>query len=744
MQHDPELWRRADVALEQLLDLPEDRREQAMNDLALEPAVRALVARLLDADRIARGVLDHPLETALGAGLAASELSGRRFGAYVLDAEIGRGGMAVVYAARRADGGFEQEVAVKILAAGLLPTALAARFRAEQQVLARLRHPNIAAMLDGGVADDGTPYLVMERIDGDPIDRHCDQRKTSIEQRITLFLQTCAAVAEAHRKLIVHSDIKPSNVLVTADHQVKLLDFGIAKLLDPAGDVGSVTGTGARPMTPEYAAPEQLRGGDVTVATDVYALGVLLYVLLTGRRPYSLDGLGAAEVERVVCEREPPAPSTAAVSLLTRGTDAKLSLPRTLQRQLRGDLDAIVLKALAKDPRRRYASVSELAADLGRYLDGRPVEARRPTFAYHAGRALRRHRHAIAAAATVVLMLVGVVAFYTYRLRFEHAQAQLEAQRAREMSALLLGLFRSANPREAAGSPAAVSTFLERGANRARAMRSQPLVQAELLGMIATAYQGLGELAPAERLFEEALALLRGHRAPAEQLVAGINRLAWVKLSRGVYAESRALFADALARHADGALPQHVEYARALHGLALARLDLGDRAASERLLVQALERLRALTGNRHAHVADALHDLALVQRLRGDRSRARRTIEECIALRRDLLGPRHPLVGDGVKLLAKLAHDDGDASTAQALAEEALTIHRHGLGDDHVHVAEDLRLLAELARERGDDVEALSLVARALAIQQHALGDAHPATVASLALWTEISRSVDP
>lgn len=399
------------------------------------------VQRLLAAHAQAHSFLEHPP----GPPVADVDTprAGRRLGPYELEREIGRGGMGVVYLARRADGQFDRQVAVKLVPAGLAGRDGDRRFRQEQQILASLAHPNIAQIFDAGVAEDGIAYVVMEHVDGEPIDTYCQRQQLSIAARLDLVASVCAAVQFAHRNLVVHRDLKPSNILVTGDGAIKLLDFGIAKLLDPGPSPAS-TRTGAQPMTPEYASPEQVTGEAITTATDVYALGLLLYELLTGQRAHDLKTGGLDEIVRVVCKTAPARPSTVVARVPAGAADVEgrgapgprrvglLESPQKLTRQLAGDLDTIVMTALQKEPARRYPSAHELAQDLRRYRDGRPIAAQVDTWRYRTSKFVRRNALPVAGAAAAFIALSGALAVTVWQGReAERARREAEAQRGR-------------------------------------------------------------------------------------------------------------------------------------------------------------------------------------------------------------------------------------------------------------------------------------------------------------------------
>jgi non-specific serine/threonine protein kinase/serine/threonine-protein kinase len=412
-------WERLNSVFHDALALPPNERAGYVSRAcADDPALAAEAALMVAAHSREEGLMEEP--AIVGAGLWPSDdpaaLAGRRFGAYRVLREIGRGGMGAVYLAERADGAFEQRVALKLIKRGMDSDRVLARFRAERQILASLEHANIARLLDGGASEDGRPFFVMEYIDGQRIDEYAEAGRLPVAARLQLWLPVAAAVSYAHQHLVVHRDIKPANILVTADGTPKLLDFGIARLLDPNVESAS-TLTELRMLTPEYASPEQIEVRHATTASDVYSLGVVLYELLTGRSPYNARSRSAKDIADAICATEPVRPSLAAAE-----TDSGMA------RRLRGDLDTILLTALRKEPGRRYASVERFAGDVRRHLDGLPVRARPDTFGYRAGKFVRRHRTAVAAATLVGLALVTGTVGIAWEAR-EARAAQGRAER---------------------------------------------------------------------------------------------------------------------------------------------------------------------------------------------------------------------------------------------------------------------------------------------------------------------------
>jgi predicted Ser/Thr protein kinase len=464
-----ELWARADALFDELLALGPEEREHALSASEAPAEVLARVRRLLALDTRAEGFLEgvDALERTIASeALDAATSSVRQdiptgtpIGRYRVTGVLGRGGTSTVYRAARADGTFEQEIAIKVVRADLQPEALARRMRAERQILAKLSHPNLASVFDGGLTADGRPWLGVELVEGIRIDEWANARRLTVDARVRLFLQVLAAVQHAHRNLVVHRDLKPSNILVTGDGVVKLLDFGVAKLLESEGAEGAgfeeTRPAEGRWLTPAYAAPEQILGEPVTTATDIHALGVVLYELLAGQRPFVAEGDATYPLERAICETEPTSPSTAVRRPHDTSTDpASIAKARSvseaeLRRSLGGDLDAIILRALRKNPEDRYASAEAMADDLSRHLEGLPVSARGDAAAYRIGTFARRNKVPVAAAALLFLTVTGsAIALALSRGALIEARADAEAEAAQSAAAVafLSDVFRGSDP----------------------------------------------------------------------------------------------------------------------------------------------------------------------------------------------------------------------------------------------------------------------------------------------------------
>lgn len=666
-----------------------------------------------------------PLAAALGRGGLAE---GTELGPYRVLRRIGQGGMSAVYLAVRDDDAFQRRVVIKLVRPDMESETFLERLRAERRILAGLEHPNIARLYDGGSTEDGLPYFVMEYVEGEEIDRWCEIHQLDLGERLALFIKVCSAVHYAHQNLVVHRDLKPSNILVGADGEPKLLDFGIAKLLNPelAGSGLEPTVTAQRLLTPTYASPEQLRGVAITTGSDVYSLGVLLYKLLTGRLPYDLSGRSVRQIEKLLSETEPLPPSVA----VTRSQPMGRGAPEygnggveALGRQLAGDLDAIVLKALRTAARRRYGSVEQLVQDLERYREGRPVEARAGSWAYRAGKFMRRHRRAVAASAGVALLLLGFGVASTLQARrvaFERDQAwQARDQKAQVLS-LMLELFRYSNPFVAPGEELTVREALERSVTLIEGeLLEQPDVRAELLYTSGSILGELGSYEQAKIQLSEALELrkdLYGEEHPTVAEAMSALAAAHKELGDLETAESQARRALELARSvtaegvgADGA--EGLFTAGPLNNLVSVLCYRSDYEAAEHLAREALD-LTSQLPEGDPKTITALEHLARVESALGDFRGAAQLNREALALRRAQYGEQHPGQIATLNNLGMNLRRLDELAAAESNYRQALSIHEASFGPEH----DDVYLLNNLASiyfVRQDFVESERLYQRA-------------------------------
>lgn len=721
----PDDWGRFDAWLERLLDLSPSQAAAATERLALEdPTLAARLSAALaaagDRDGLLRGSAAEswpelwPEPAGPADELPGSLRAGDQVGRWRIEGELGHGGMGTVYAVERADGAYAQGAALKLVRLGLDDPALRQRFRRERQILAQLGHPSIARLLDGGVAADGRPYLVLERVDGAPITAWCERRGLDLEARLRLFLDVVAAVEFAHRNLVVHRDLKPSNVLVTEQGEVKLLDFGIAKLLAEDSEAHETVTRVAAPLTPEYAAPEQLAGGTVTTATDVYALGVLLYELVTGKRPYSLGPGSPAELERRILATEPTSPSAVA---------RKEGRPIPTVRAAARDLDAIVLRALANEPEARYASAAHLRQDLERFLAGQPVEARRDSILDRTWRLARRHRLGFAAAVVVLLSLVAAVAGLGAALH-QARQRLASAEQARASLDFLVGLFERADPRQARDHTLSAVDLLDRGAETLDAdLATQPAARTELTRTLGGVYRSLG-------LYERARSLLESARdqasarfgAESPQHAVALHELALLEYDVDRYeaAETDLRRAVAIRERSLGARDPATLESLGVLGDVLSAVGRYEEALAIHRSLLAVDRERFGTDH-----PDSLHDLdsiGMILRRLGRYDESETLLRQVVEARSRLLGPDHPETLNSRMGLANVLCRRSRYAEAEAILLDVVATSERVYGALHPDTASALDSLGGLYRDQGRLAEAIETTRRALAVQVAALG----------------------
>ena len=651
----------------ELADLSPVERETVFAAHQVTSELRAEVESLLAFD----SQPDHPVTGCIGRAAALAvrtreehslgSLAGQTVGPYTLISPIGHGGMGTVWLAQRSDGRFEGRAALKFLNAALVGRAGSERFHREGSVLARLAHPHIARLIDAGVSPLAQPYLVLEYVEGEHIDSYCDARGLSVEDRIRLFLDALDAVAHAHANLVVHRDIKPSNVLVTPGGEVKLLDFGIAKLLEETGEPAEATALtreGGLALTPEFAAPEQVTGGAITTATDVYSSGVLLYLLLGGQRRAGTP----PEIIRALVNSELPRLPTAPTDLAT-----------------------IIAKALKPEPAERYVSAAAFADDLRRFLNHEPIAARPDTLSYRASKFLRRRWRAVTAVSAAALLLAGLTSFYTARLASERNHARFEAEKATKISNLLIRMFTAADPFSSLHErkEQTVRSLLDSGATRVhQELAGQPELQIQMLTVMGRVYERLGANDKSQAMLEEALAI--GRHGPANEALAQI-----------------------------------------LNDLGVLRRNSGDFPASARLLEEALGLRRKLLGNDHKDVAVTVSELGRVYGNQGETTRAAPLIAEALRIRRKVYGEEDTETATTENDLALVLRQEGKLAEAAALLRHSLAVHRKVFGEQQAGVARIISNLAVVTEEMGDLAGAESLGRQSLAIRRNVLDAKH-------------------
>lgn len=767
-------WRRVAEALDAAFAAEGDPRATLERQLADDPESLALALRALaespdgapsSVGGLAPGLLDE-----LGTALDEEEddsWQGRRLGTYRILRPLGRGGMGAVFLAERADGQFERRVAVKVLPWSAQGDTLRERFAAERRILAGLDHPRIAQLLDGGIAEDGSPYLVLEYVAGVPIDRYCRENGLGLRARLDLFLSVCDAVRYAHRNLVVHRDLKPANILVTDQGQVKLLDFGIAKLLD--ADSGEGRTAGLNFLTPDYAAPEQLSGEPVTTATDVYALGVLLYRLLAGRVPLELSGQPLSSVVEAVCRTEPPRLDAAAAAQASPPADPG---------RLRGDLASIVAQAIRKAPVERYDSVAALAADIRRYLDGLPVTAHADSTLYRVGKFLRRHRAGLAAAAAVFLAISTLAGAALWQAH----ERDLAARRAGAVRDFLVNLFEGADPASNQGEQITARQLFDQGVARVdRELANTPSVKADLLLTLATIAERLGNYEQGLQLAEESIRLRESLYGPASaatadalrrrgslQVLAGAPEDGRASLERAVALHTRqegasseavardleALASLELERENPEAAAGHLERVIALRSagegddprlavargqLALARRQQGQLEEAGRLYREALPALRNDFGQFHPETVSAENNYAALLVHQGRYGRAAEQFERIKTINRALFEPDHPLVITARNNRAVMLAKQGDHGAAEKEFRALMAYWREKSGPRHPKALSSQVNLAVMLENQDELAEAERLYREALSGFRQAFGPEHPYVAVCLGHLADIA-----
>src|ERR1700722_3640205 len=773
-------WQQIQSLFEQMLDTGDGERAARLgmacgDDLDLRSSVESLLKSDARSEDPLLNVIGEAAESLLEDH--QDRLIGTRIGPYRVVSILGHGGMSTVYRGERDVAQYQQTVAIKVLQHATLHPRLRSRLHSERHILATLDYPSIARLIDSGDLDDGTPYLVMDHVDGESIDTYCDSRTLFVRERLELFIQVCAAVQYAHRNLVVHRDIKPSNIFVTAEGAPKLLDFGIAKLLAPESlsHTLPVTRLQERMLTPENAAPEQVLGRPITTATDIYGLGVLLYQLLTGRSPYRLLSYSQLQLERAICMDDPVRPSQMVISKLSgeKDADRRGLSPQRLRARLSGDLDAIVAMAMRKEPDRRYPSVEALADDLNRHLLRPPVPAPEGEWGHKPAKYLRRHLLPVAGVAAAFLglaLFAGVMFWQNHRIEMARDATAQERDRAQQVSAFLVDVFSQADPFNAQGREPTAKDLLDRGAEKISGNLSLlPEVRAQLLESIGLAYRRQGLSERAIPLFEQAVAIRRQERP----LVNGHVAVALANLARALTDAGHLISAQAdleqavalsesdgeprpvetadilvqfgnfaLNAKSDPALAselfgkalniyrntignQNLQVAATLNGLADAAVWMSDYPLAEHYEREALSIFQETVSRNHPDNAVALATLGSVLTQRGKYAEAEQVLNEALQIERNVFGTDNPRIATVEEDFGILYDREGDMTRAVAATQAALRITRDRLGANHFMVGYYLDALANLYLKAGDLATAETDARQALAVYAQALPPRH-------------------
>jgi serine/threonine protein kinase/tetratricopeptide (TPR) repeat protein len=724
-------WERIQNLFHEVADLPEPEQRVFLKAACGDDDVLvADVLALVEEDARGGSFLDRDLAEVAQQVLAeatSSALPFKEFGPYRIKKALGEGGMGVVYLAERVDLG--SLVAIKLLRDAWLSPARRERFASEQRTLAQLNHPSIARLYDADTLDDGTPWFVMEYVEGVPLTEYCSEHACSIEERLQLFRAVCEAVQYAHQHAVIHRDLKPSNILVKPDGTIRLLDFGIAKQLEsleaPAGR--DQTLTGLRLMTPAYAAPEQVRGERVGIQTDVYSLGVILYELLTGGPPFDLSKLTPGEAEAVIVGQDPEKPSTIA----PRSVETNPGI-LSVGKSASADLDVLCLSAMHKDRQRRYQSVEALIRDIDHYLKGEPLEARPDSFHYRLGKFVRRNRRAVSAAALVFTVVVGLVIFFTVRLAKARNAALEEAARTQRIQRFMMNLFQGGDESVGPGDSMRVVTLLDRGVQEAQSLNGDPKVQAELYQTLGTIYDQLGKFDQADSLLHSALERRKTLFGPdstevAESLVA----LGQLRSDQAQYDDAEKFTRQGVEMTRRHLPPTHPRLGRALYALGEVLVNEGKYDQGIQVLDQAVQ-IQSAPGGVPADLAESLTELANAEFYAGHLDVSNSVNLRVLAMDRQLYGERHPNVAEDLINLGAIQSEWGHYTETERYYRQALDIIQNFYGKDHPETASAMTLLGRSLNSQGRFNEAADMLRQSLGIQERVYGEVHPRVASAL------------
>jgi len=734
------------------------------DDVVLRDELKSLLAS--DSGQVEPARSRGALTGAIGAAVDATtrnrreELLGSTIGPYRLSRILGHGGAGTVYLGERVDRQYSAQVAIKVVEGAALNAEIGRRFKAERQILASLNHPNIARLIDAGETPDGYPYLVMEYVHGEPIDKYCDREQLGIDARIELLLKVCSAVQYAHQNLVVHRDLKPGNILVTPDGTPKLLDFGIAKLLD-TGDAAAalaLTRMNDRVLTPEYASPEQILGQTVTTSSDVYSLGIVLFELLTGLRPYKVSTASQLELERTICVVDPARASTVIRQALSSDSDepppsrnihsisqARQMTPMRLRAQLNGDIDSILMRALRKETIHRYNTVEQFASDLRRHLAREPVLARQGNWVYYAQRFARRHALGVSVTAGFIVMLSTALIFMSVqakRIAEQRDAANREKQTSEAVAGFMVNVFAAADPQTVLDRQVTATELLDTSAKNIRNdLVQQPAVKARLLEAIGRSYWRQGHADRAIGLIEEALDIRRRIEGPDNPSLAvtlkNLGEAQYFHHESDAAKKSLSAARTALER---SRREMSTDYADVVADLGRVEYDRGDAQEAHRLIDEALPLLRKAYGPQHAEVGSALTALGYVLQWQGDYSSMENVARQAVQIYQASQPELHPDRLQAESLFAESLFNEGRIGEAAPLLEKVFAARKKVFGEKSSRTAEDLQQLIELRRAQNRLDEAEAFARQAVALKRERFGErnyntAYSRTTLAIILW---------
>lgn len=639
-----------------------------------------------------------------------------QIGPYQIKKRIGFGGMGEVYLASRIDEKFNQNVALKLMRHGVSSQNQARRFEQERTILSSLNHSNIARLLDGGISEDGRSYYVMEYVDGIPITNYCEINQCNLDERIHLFKQVCKAVQYAHSNFIVHRDLKPDNLLVNSEGVVKILDFGIAKMIDDSLDEQSLlqTSSGLRMLSLKYAAPEQITLDPITTATDVYSLGTLLFELITGSHPLDLKNRTLQETEYIIRNREPAKPSSLATHWKT---------------ELKGDLDAIILKALRKESADRFDSAQSMLDDIKRFEKSLPVSARNDSVIYRSRKFVKRNSLPLSFIGFILILTIGFTLFYTQRISEEKRFAELQTQKAQQVTSFLMDLFEASSPMQSGGKVVTARDMLMRGEEDAEKLEGYPEIKAQMYEVIGEIYRRLGQYDKSESLLRQSITIRQEIYGDYHaETVGTFDKLGLLLINKGEFFTADSLLSLALDIRENYIHSSGPDMAETLSNLAYAKRRVGDTVQAEELYRRSLEIRENNLGKDHPSTIENMNSLGVVLHSKAKYRETEALFREILERRQSLLAPIHPDVAISQNSLGALLMNLGDYQQADSLLNRALSVRRMLYGDNHPFVALTLNNLAISHTEQGKISKAIEYVNEAYRIRLKQLGHNHTNT----------------
>ena len=728
-----EFWQIVTFILDRVLELePEEQLQFIERECKHDPELKKQVVSFLKSINKSEGLWEKLLDSnralvneLTSSGTALKEITKDfapdQIGPYKINRLLARGGMGDVYLAERSDGQFHRSVAIKILRSELTHDNLEQRFLYEREILSSLEHPNIARLYDGGLTTDGRPYLVMEYVDGKPISSFCSQHNCSLENKLKLFTQVCEAVNYAHRNLIIHRDLKPDNIFVTSEGVVKVLDFGIAKIIDTELSAEELVKTqeGLRLISIQYAAPEQITLEKITTATDVYGLGLLLYEIVTGCKPYDLKDKKLYEAEHIIRHLSPDLPSSRAKN-------------PSVSKKLKGDLDAIILKALRKEPQYRYQSAEQLLDDLNRYKAHLPVQAQKDSIRYRSVKFVKRHSAAIISLLLVISITTGFALYHTNQITTERNIAQTEAQKAQQAVSFLIEMFESANPAESLGDTLTVYDLLKKGVQNTETLSDQPILKSQMFEVIGRVYRSLGEYQNARSLLEKSYHLrLQEFGLGHPETVESLDQIGILLSEEGKFSEAESFFRLAFSIRMQLSDSVRANLANTKNELAYVLRRQGKFSESKKIYEELVNAYKIHFGEEHPKTISSMSGLATLLHAMNNYEEAETYYRKVLESRQKNLGPLHPELASSLNSLGALLMNTGDFVEAEELLQLSFQMRKELYGSEHPKVALTMNNLAMLYRDKGEFEPAVKLFRESLNMRKNILGDTHIGTCLS-------------